>query len=200
MNKKYLAAWATSLLLAGWLVTGTAQAADESAPQPGDGWGMMGGGYGPGYGPGMMGGGYGPGYGPGMMGGGYGPGYGPGMMWGGGYGRGPWGGHGYGHGMMGAWWSLDLTDKQRSAILNIMEEQHKTNWPLMGQLFEEQNQLYKLYGADKWDSDAITKAYDNLYKTQRAMIESSIKTHNRIMEQLTPQQREQLKHNRWDNE
>lgn len=187
MNKKIIAAFAAPLLLAGWLVTGIAQA--DEPPRPGYGPGMMGG-YGPG--PGMMGGGYGNrGYGPGMMGGGYGRGgYGPGMM-GGGCGM-------MGPGMMEPWWSLDLNDKQRAEIDKIMEEQHKSHWPLMSRMFEAQGKLDELYNADKWDSNAINKAYDNLFKIQREMIESHIKSRNRIMELLTPEQREQLKRYRWE--
>jgi Spy/CpxP family protein refolding chaperone len=191
MNKKFIAAWAAPLLLTGWLVTGTAQADDP--PCPGYGYGMMGGGYGPG----MMGGGYGPGkgggYGPGMMGGGYGPG-----MMGGGYGPGMMGG-GYGPGMMEPWWSLDLTDKQRSAIDKLMEDRHKNHWPRMNRMFEAQRKLDELYNAEKWDSKAIDKAYDELFKVQREVTEEHVRIRNSIMEQLTPEQREQLKRHRWEN-
>jgi len=186
MNRKILAAGAALLLLAGWMTMGTVQA--DEPPGPGGGWGMMGGGN---YG-----------MGPGMMGG-YGPGYGQGMMWGDGDGHRPYGGRGNGYGpgmmggMMGPWWALDLNDKQRAAIMSIMDEQHKTNWPLMGRLYEEQSKLNELYRADKLDSDAITKASDRIFKVQREMIEANIKTRNRIMEQLTPEQREQLKRYRW---
>lgn len=184
MNKNTIAAIAAPLLLAGWLVTGIAQA-DEPPRGPGYGWGMMGGGYGPG---------------PGMMGGGYGPGYHRGMMWGDGYGRGPWGGRGgYGPGMMEPWWALDLTDKQRAAIDKIMEERYKNHWPLMNRMFEAQRKLDELYNADKWDSKAIDKAYDELFKVQREVAEEHVRIHNNIMEQLTPEQREQLKRYRWQN-
>lgn len=181
MNRKIIAAWAAPLLLAGWLVTGTAQAIDP--PCPGYGAGMMGGGYGPG----MMGGGYGPGkgggYGPGMMGGGYGPG----MM-----------GGGNGPGMMEPWWSLDLTDKQRADIDKIMEERFKNHWSQMSRMFEAQRKLDQLYSAEKWDSKAIDKANDELFKVQREVTEEHVRIRNRIMEQLTPEQREQMKRYRWE--
>jgi len=191
MNKKMIAAWAAPLLVAGWLVTGTALA--EEPPAPGYGWGMMGGGY-YGMGPGMMGG-YGPGYG---------SGYGHhGMMWGDGYGRGPWRGHGYGPGMMSGmmepWWALDLTDKQRAAIDKLMEDRYKSHWPQMTRMFEAQRKLDQLYNAEKWDSKAIDKAYDDLFKVQREVTEEHVRIHNSIMEQLTPEQREQLKRYRWQN-
>ncbi|HEY0720310.1 MAG TPA: Spy/CpxP family protein refolding chaperone [Gammaproteobacteria bacterium] len=185
MNGKRHALWAAPLLLAGCLLAGTVQA-DDTSPGPGYGWGMMGGGY---YG-----------MGPGMMGG-YGPGYGHGMMWGDGYGRGPWGGRGYGHGpgMMEPWWALDLTDQQRTAIDKIMEERYKSHWPLMTKMFEAQRKLDELYNAEKWDSKAIDKAYDELFKVQRQVVEEHVRIHNSVMEQLTPQQREQLKRYRWQN-
>lgn len=192
MNSKLITACAAPLLLAGWLVTGTAQAAEASPP--GSGWGMMGGGY-DGHGPGMMG----PGYGPGMRwddddargpwGGARGYGMGPGMM----------GGYGMGSGMMEPWWALDLNDKQRAAIDDLMAAQHKAHWPLMSRMFEAQGKLDELYRAEKWDSDAIGKAYDGLYKVQREMVEAHVRTRNRIMEQLTPEQKEQLNRYRWEN-
>lgn len=180
MNGNRMARWAAQLLLTGMLLSGAAQADDP----PRYGWGMMGGGY---YG-----------MGPGMMGQGYGPGHG--MMWGDGYGRGPYGGRGYGYGpgMMEPWWSLDLTDKQRAAIDKIMEERHKSHWPLMSRMFEAQGKLDALYNAEKWDSKAIDKAYDELFKIQRELTEEHVKIHNSIMEQLTPEQREQLKRYRWE--
>ncbi|HEY0635464.1 MAG TPA: Spy/CpxP family protein refolding chaperone [Gammaproteobacteria bacterium] len=179
MNVKNFALGVAPLLLAGWLVAGPAQADDPPRYT---------------YGPGMMGG-YGPG--PGMMG--RGLGYGRGMMWGDDDGRRGYG-YGYGmHGMMEPWWSLDLDDKQRTEIDKIMAEQHKTHWPLMSRVFEAQGRLDTLYNAEKWDSNAINKAYDDLFKVQREMIESQIRTRNRIIEQLSPEQREQLKRYRWEN-
>lgn len=206
MKSKGIALWAVPLLLAGWLVQGVAVADDTPRYGPG----MMGGGY-PGPAPGMMGRGYGYGYGPGMMWGDdeRGPWGGPGMMGGygmgpgmmGGFGMGPgmMGGYGMGPGMMEPWWALELNDKQRSAIDGIMEDQHKAQWPQMSKMFEEQRKLDELYRAEKWDSDAIGKAYERIAKVQREMIELMTKTRNRIMEQLTPEQREQLKRYRWEN-
>ncbi len=213
--------WMIPLVMAGAVATGSALADDAQQPTYGPGYGMMGGGYGPGmmggrgyppgggddgyaYGPGygMMGG-----YGPGMMGGwggGYGMGYG--MM--GGYGMGPgmMGGYGMGSGMMGGWgghgmmlplWGLKLDDNQRAAIENIMVEQHNANWPLMSSLFVAYGKLRDLYAADNWDAKAIGQVYSDIFKTQQAMIESSIKTHNRIYDQLTKEQKAQLRNNAW---
>lgn len=196
--------WAVPLFLAVLLLGGGAAAADD--PRPGYGPGMMGGwgggggmmrGYGRGYGPGMMydddgaGWGYGPGWGHGMMGGWGMPGMmgmGPGMM-----------GGGMGSGMMGLGpvWALELTDSQRSAIDKIMAEHHKQQWAAMSALFAAQGQLRELQLAEQWDEKAITRAYDDIFKQQRAMIEAAVRTRNRVHEQLTAEQRQQLRRWSW---
>jgi P pilus assembly/Cpx signaling pathway, periplasmic inhibitor/zinc-resistance associated protein len=208
--------WRRSIpvLMAGLLMMGAATAAE---PTPAYGPGMMGG-YG--MGPGMMGGyGMGPGMmggygmGPGMMGG-YGPGpggdgaYGPGMM--GGYGMGPgmMGGYGVGPGMMGApgmgmhmglgpVWALDLNANQRRAIDNIMAEQHKQHWAAMSAMIGAQGRLAELQTAEQWDEKAIARVYDDIFKQQRMMIELSVRMRNRIYDQLTAEQKEQVRRWSW---
>jgi Spy/CpxP family protein refolding chaperone len=215
--------WSIPLLLCGWLVVAAVQADEDKTPPYGYGMGpgMMGGGggMGPGMmggggmGPGMMGGyGMGPGMmggygmGPGMMGGyGMGPGMmggygmGPGMMGGGDMGPGMMGGGGMmgGMGMMGPIWALDLNDNQRRAVENIMNEQHTQHWSMMTSQFGNYGKLRELYGAEMLDAAAIGKVYDEIFRNQRAMIESGIKTRNRIYDQLTKEQKEQLKRWRW---
>lgn len=211
--------WSIPLLLCGLLSVAAVQADEDKTPPYGYGMGpgMMGGygqgyGMGPGmmggYGPGMMGRGYGPrwdddggGWGPGMMGG-YGGGYGPGMMGGYGMGAGMMGGMGmmggYGAmGMMGPIWALDLNDNQRRAVENIMNEQHTQHWAMMTSQFGNYGKLRELYSAEMLDAAAIGKVYDEIFRNQRAMIESGIKTRNRIYDQLTKEQKEQLKRWRW---
>ncbi len=214
--------WGAPLILAAAMGATGAQAADQSNPSqygPGYGPGMMGGGGGYGYGYGMGRGGYGPGmrygdeggyggYGQGMGGrgwGGYGMGsgmmggygMGPGMM--GGYGMGSGWGGGMGSGMMGLGpiWSLNLNDNQRRAVDNILNEQHRLHWSMMSSLFIDYGKLGDLYDAEHLDAAAIGKVYDDIFKAQRAMIESGIKTRNRIYDQLTKEQREQLRRDRW---
>ncbi len=145
-----------------------------------------------GYGPGMMGG-YG--MGPGMMGG---YGMGPGMM--GGYGMGPgmMGGYGMGMGMgLGPIGVLDLNENQRRAIDNIMAEQHKQQWTAMSAMMAAQGRLRELQMAEKWDEKAIAGVYDDMFRQQRLMIEASIRTRNRIQDQLTAEQKEQLRRWSW---
>lgn len=178
--------WCMSLPLLAALLAGTAQAVE---PQPGYGPGMMGG-YG--MGPGMMGG-----YGPGMMYDGDGA-YGPGMM--GGYGMGPgiMGGYGMGPGMgLGPIWALELNENQRRAIDNIMAEQHKQQWTAMSAMIGAQGRLRELQMAEQWDEKAIARIYDDIFKQQRAMIEANIRARNRIQDQLTAEQKEQLRRWSW---
>lgn len=195
--------WRRSLpwLMAGLLGLGAAQAVEPPRYGPGmmGGYGMgpgMMGGYG--MGPGMMGG-YGPGmmydgdgaYGPGMMGG---YGMGPGMM--GGYGMGPgmMGGHGMG---LGPIWALELNENQRRAIDNIMAEQHKQHWAAMSAMIGAQGRLRELQMAEQWDQKAIAGVYDDIFKQQRVMIEANVRTRNRIQDQLTAEQKEQLRRWSW---
>ena len=204
MKREAWRKWVPALLLAGVMGTSFAQADDQ--PTYGPGYGMGPGMMGRGYGPGMMYGdqdGYGSGYGmgPGMMGG-YGYGMGPGMMggYGSGMGSGMMGGYGMGHGMMmgiGPVWAMDLKDNQRRAIDNIMREQHAQNWPLMTAMFADYGKLRELYSAENLDAGAIGKVYDDLFKNQRTMIENGIKMRNRIYDQLSKEQKEQLRNYRW---
>lgn len=178
--------------------------ADDYGPGYGSGMGpgMMGPGYGYGHGygmgPGMMGGYYG--MGPGMMGPGYGMGHGmgPGMM-GGYYGMGPgMMGNGYGYGMhpgtMGTepLEMLNLTDAQRSKIAQIRDNVRKKNWPLMGQMMDEQSQLQQLYATETPDPKKVGEAYSKLSELRRQMIENSVEARNQMLAVLTPEQRKEL--------
>ncbi len=164
---------------------------------PVQGWGG-GPGMGPGYGPdhGMMGRGFGMGPGPGYgmaPGQGMGPGYGMGP---GGQGMGP--GYGMGPGMMmGPLWSLNLSEEQRQAIDNIMREQQQTHMQLMNQMMEESGRLQQLYSQQEWDAKAIGEVYDRIFEAQRQGITAMIESRNRIHEQLTEEQRQQLQQFRW---
>ena len=104
-----------------------------------------------------------------------------------------------GAGMMGLGpiWSLNLSDNQRRTIDNILDQQHKLHWSMMSSLFTDYGKLSDLYDAEHLDAAAIGKVYDDLFKTQRAMIETGIKTRNRIYDQLTKEQKEQLRRDRW---
>lgn len=127
--------------------------------------------------------GYGPGYGPGV-----GPGYGGGM-------------HRQGPGMRGPqarmphdpFAQLGLEESQRKAIDALMTNQREFQQQHMKIMQEHNAKLRELYQADKWDADAITKLYDQMYQERRAMMEQNIKTRNEIMDKLNKEQREKLK-------
>lgn len=182
MERRNVWRWGIPLLMACFLGLGVVQAVE---PRPGPGPGMMGG-YG--MGPGMMGDG---GYGPGMMGG---YGMGSGMMGGYGMGQGMMGGDGMG---LGPIWALELNENQRRAIDNILAEQHKQHWAAMSAMIGAQGRLRELQMAEQWDEKAIARVYDDIFKQQRAMIEASVRTRNRIQDQLTVEQKEQLRRWSW---
>jgi len=191
----------------------SAPAANTPAPMPGY-YGQMPGGGPSNMGPGMMGR-----YGaaPGAQNGGYGSGYGPYHPYGrGGYGMGSGGYSGYhgygphyggmgpgmggmGSGMsgmgmgLGPIWALDLSNKQRTAIMNLMQQQQKSNWQRMTEMMTDSAKLQKLYSTEKWDADAIGKVYGDLFKLRREGIVSMIKMRNQIIDQLTDAQRKELR-------
>jgi Spy/CpxP family protein refolding chaperone len=147
--------------------------------------------YGPGYGmgPGMMGG-YGPGYsmGPGMMGGnGSGYGMGPGQM--GGYGP----DYGMGSGTFGGYGTrsdLNLTAEQRSKIAKIQGDVRRKHWELMGQMQDEQSQMYEQYALEPRDDAALSKSYRKMSDLRNQMFDLSLGAQKQIDAVLTKEQRE----------
>lgn len=140
------------------------------------------------WGPGMM---QAPGAGmqrgaPGMMGA---PGAmaGPGRM-----GPGAMGGYG-----MGGIWSLDLSEKQRQQIGEIMARQQKRHWELAARMQEGMAQLNRLYAQDTPDPEEVGEAYSSINEAQREMMESRVRAHNSMWELLTDEQRQQLRGYGW---
>jgi Spy/CpxP family protein refolding chaperone len=149
-------------------------------PGPGMMGGMMGG-YGPGdcgygMGPGMMGG-----MGPGMMGG-----MGPGMM--GGMGPGMMGGYG-----PRGYYGLKLSDEQRRKIADILQEQWRKQWALMGSMHELRSKQLGAEESGKFDDAQARKNYQAMADLQKQMFENSLETRKRIDAVLTQEQREELK-------
>lgn len=132
---------------------------------PPGGWGM---------GPAMMGGG--PGYwgmggmGPGMMGGGWGMGHG--MM----------GGPGWGLGQ------LDLSAEQRRRIAEIQEDVGRRQWGLMSTMHAQGGPMH----GGAWDEAGERRAYEAMAALHKQMFELQVEARRRVMEVLTPAQREQL--------
>lgn len=127
-------------------------------------------------------GGMGWGSGPGMMGGG------PAMM-----GSGMMGG-GYGMGMVGSpgamFWGLerlDLSADQRSRIAAIQDEMHKRHWTSMQAMHAESSWM----GA--WaDEGAQRQRFEQMSALHKQMFDAHLDTRRRILEVLTPAQRQQL--------
>ncbi|WP_303907846.1 Spy/CpxP family protein refolding chaperone [Thiohalomonas denitrificans] len=177
MNKQIVWAMALSGLM-GVLVV-TSASAQQQPPQQRSGPGMM---QGQGTGPGMQGG-------PGMAQGGRGMGpgaMGPGMM-GGGYG-------------MGGIWSLNLDEKQRQQIGEIMQQQQKQQWERRARMQEAMNQLNRLYANETPDPEKVGEAYARMSEIQREIAESQVRAHNRMWELLTEEQRQQLRGQGWQGQ
>ncbi len=129
-------------------------------------------------------GGMGWGSGPGMMG----VGGGPAMM-----GNGMMGG-GYGMGMMGSpgpmFWGLerlDLSADQRSRIAAIQDELHERHWTSMQAMHAESSSM----GA--WaDEGAQRQRFEQMSALHKQMFDAHLDTRRRILEVLTPAQRQQL--------
>jgi Spy/CpxP family protein refolding chaperone len=191
------------LAQAGGAAADTGQAGQPGYPGMGPGMMMGGAGSSPGYGPGRMygpGGGYGPGgygMGPGMM-------YGPGMMgMMGGYGMGPammGGGYGMGPGTMRGWAMayLDLTDDQQSKIEKLGDELRHKQWDLVGKMMDEQAKLRDLYGAPKFDRNAIAAAYKRIGELRQQAIEARLDMLGKVEGILTQEQRDKLRQE-WGN-
>lgn len=128
--------------------------------------------------------------------GGMGPGWGhrmsatsPMMM-----GGGPGGGYGYGGGMMGspnAWaWdleALDLSADQRARIAAIQDELHQRRWASMQAMHAESGPL------PGWADEAPhRKRFEQMSAWRKQMFEDHLEARRRILELLTPAQRQRL--------
>jgi len=126
------------------------------------------------------------------MGPGMGPGYGPGCGAGGGWGMGMMGG-GCGPGAMGhagAMWGLerlDLTAEQRARIAQIQDEARQRH--------RELARAWHAEGGPRrgpFDDQAERRDYEAMAAHHKQMFEFHLQTRQRILEVLTPPQREQL--------
>ncbi|MBI3156874.1 MAG: Spy/CpxP family protein refolding chaperone [Burkholderiales bacterium] len=148
-----------------------------------------GGGYAPGAGPGR---GHGPGWGPdscpmmagaGPMGGGPGPG----MM---GAGPGPGMPGMMGPGMLRGLQQLELSAEQRSRIEAIQDEARQQQRALMQSMHAQGGARGERRGP--FDSEADRRDFDAMAAQHRQRFELHLRTRERILELLTPEQREQL--------
>lgn len=101
-----------------------------------------------------------------------------------------------GHGMMGGMgpmMMLDLDDSQRDAIRQMQRDMQKQNWERMGEMMELRNQLQDVMQADKPDPSAAGKIYDKMSKLRQEMFQARLQARNKMMDQLTSEQREKLR-------
>lgn len=119
-----------------------------------------------GMGPGMMRGG-----GPGMMMG-HGPGGGPGAMWG--------------------LERLDLSADQRARIAQIQDEAWRQHEGWMTAMHAQDGPMARVMGGTSLDDAAAREAYRQMSALHQQMFEAHLQTRRRILEVLTPAQREQL--------
>lgn len=95
--------------------------------------------------------------------------------------------------IMGGLWGLDLSKDQREKIRNIQHSMRQENFELMSKMMDSADKLAELYDADKPDPDKIGKAYDEIYKIKREMIQQHIRMRNKIYDLLTEDQRKSFK-------
>jgi len=131
--------------------------------------------------------------GPGHMG----YGMGPGMM--GGYGMMGMDPGVLGYGQLGPIGMLDLKDDQIKQISKIQDDLVKRHRDLMQKVWEQQDQLGKLYYAEKRDDTAIKKAYAKLNDLQKEMLDARLDADKRIEALLSKEQKEQMQrgYRRW---
>jgi Spy/CpxP family protein refolding chaperone len=88
--------------------------------------------------------------------------------------------------------NLGLQESQRKAIDELMANQQEYREKHMAMMKSQNEKLRELYKAEKWDADAMTRVYDEMYKERRAMMEKMIETRNAIMDKLNKEQREKM--------
>ncbi|MDZ7804251.1 Spy/CpxP family protein refolding chaperone [Thiohalophilus sp.] len=116
-------------------------------------------------------------------------------------GRGMMGGMGMMDGMhggsmmggMGPVMMLDLNDKQRQQMRDMQRKMQKKNWERMGEMMELRHQLQDVMAADKPGTTAASRIYDKMANLRKQMFQDRLEARNRMMDQLTAEQREQLR-------
>ena len=87
---------------------------------------------------------------------------------------------------------LGLQESQRKAIDELRANQEEYRKKHMAMMQKHNEKLREHYKAEKWDADAMTKLYDEMYKERRAMMKKMIETRNAIMDKLNKEQREKM--------
>lgn len=88
---------------------------------------------------------------------------------------------------------VEFSEKQRKTIQAMMENERKSHQQRVEKMRGVQEQLQKLYMADKWDSKAITKLYEKMHAEQRKTIAAMAEARNKVYDLMSKEQREQMK-------
>lgn len=87
---------------------------------------------------------------------------------------------------------LNLNANQRTRINAIQRGLCVTHYDLASRIAVNKAELRRLYAADQRDAPAIDRQYENLFALQRQAIEADIDAFERIMNELTAEQRAAL--------
>lgn len=88
---------------------------------------------------------------------------------------------------------VEFSDEQRQRIQKMMEGERQSHQERVKKMRGFQQQLRKLYSADKWDAQAITGLYEKMHAEQRKTIAAMAEARNKVYELMTKKQREQMK-------
>ncbi|MDH5786196.1 MAG: Spy/CpxP family protein refolding chaperone [Chromatiales bacterium] len=88
---------------------------------------------------------------------------------------------------------VEFNEKQRKRIEEMMAQERKSHQARVEKMQQLQQQLQKLYMADKWDTGAITKLYEQVHAEQRKTIAAMAEARNKVVDLMTKEQREQMK-------
>lgn len=87
---------------------------------------------------------------------------------------------------------LDLDQKQRDKLRELMREQRNNHFKLMGEMMDLQDEMAALYDKDVPDAAAIGKLYSKLADKRRQMIEQTVGMHNKMRGMLNKEQLERF--------
>lgn len=88
---------------------------------------------------------------------------------------------------------VDFSEEQRKQIKDMMAQERKMHQQRVENMQGVQQQLQKLYAADKWDSRAITQLYEKMHAEQRKTIGAMAEARNKVYDLMSKEQREQMK-------
>ncbi len=107
--------------------------------------------------------------------------------------RGPGAGMMPGMGMQDIQFLPGLTEEQREEIRSIQREARREHRETMLDMMDYRDDFMDAIAEDRPDPQRVRELHEAMSEKQAEMIESSIETRNRIYDQLTEEQREELR-------